>query len=104
MTDTYSVWTFNDDPEWLASSAGVPDYLLVPALDLDNAHEVRLRIATIAGDRRVEIRNASGRVVTTERVPFGGGGVSRVEIVDVGSRPPRQTPRPARRTLGTREG
>lgn len=102
----YSVWAYNESPEWLAGNAGTPDMCITggSGMDLQAAHYTRARIALIAPDYVLEIRDHKDRVVTVREihVPYSN---PRLEIVSVGYRPPKPaTPRPARRTLGRREG
>lgn len=99
----FSVWTYNEDPDWLKSHSGVPDMLIVDGLGLTAAHTVRERIEMIASTDAVEIRNVAGEIVYTARSRDLKTNAAVVMITSVGPRPARRTDRPRRRPLGNRE-
>lgn len=86
-----SVWTYNNDPKYLAKNAGVPDMRLAKHLTHDNAVSLVVQLSMRWPDEAFFVRNARD-VVTHSITPLTGN-------------VPRETSqRPARRRLGTREG
>ena len=106
MTDTYGVWAYNDDPEWLLRNCGIADMVLTSGMDLYAACFLRDRLVRLMSGSVFEIRTALGQVVTTEttRNPGSHALEYRVTAISAGPAPIRRIgdTHKARRPLGKR--
>lgn len=88
MTGTYSVWTTNDDPAWVARNGTNEMVLFGGQQHLSTARKTCERLLIIAPDKVFEIRDGSNQVISTFEL-----------------RPAIRTPggaQPKRRALGSR--
>lgn len=92
-TEKYGVWTYNEDPEWTASNAGLPDMLLVHGVTSMHAALIAGQLATRYPSDTFEVRDYKSDVVKTV-------GKERPDLLEATRA--RHTTRKQRRTLGQR--
>lgn len=63
MDHTVSVWTFTDDPAWLARNAGIRDVLLVTGITAIQARCLVERLRMLYPADTFEIRDIRGAIV-----------------------------------------
>jgi hypothetical protein len=57
------VWTYNDDPEWLAGNSSIADMVVVDAQPYDRAVFAAERLAERFPDATFEVRDGMGETV-----------------------------------------
>lgn len=64
-TEKHGVWTYNESPEYMAGSAGLPDMLIAHGLTHEHAVQVAGQLAERYPDDTWEVRDYKSDVVRT---------------------------------------
>jgi hypothetical protein len=92
-TEKHGVWTYNEDPEYIASNAGLPDMLIAYGVTVLHAKLIAGQLAQRYPSDTWEVRNYMSDVVCTL-------GKERPDLL--AATRARHAPRKPRRTLGNR--
>lgn len=95
MNGSYGLWTYNEEPGWLAGNAGCADMMITNGMSLHVATTAAERLAERYPDDTFEVRNGQDETIST----FGADNTEHARLHE--ERRARRTVT-SRRPLGNR--